>query len=92
MTPERKTPSKDAIGECSPKEDIDNRPKNFLKRKSKQVPLNNPRVDPKSVKSKVKNCWNGANIGDEGDIDVIEDVPQSPKAYFNNKSPSRRFD
>jgi len=51
------------------------------------VPLNNPKMDPKAIKSKVKNCWNG----EEGEVDVSEDVHMSPKAYVNTKSPSKRF-
>ncbi|CAD8053744.1 unnamed protein product [Paramecium sonneborni] len=92
-TPERQTPTKEQIGECSPKDDAsDQKPKNFLKRKSKQIPLKNPKVDPKTVKSKVKNCWNAGNPLDDPEFDGNEDIPQSPKAQINNKSPSRRFE
>ncbi|CAD8044447.1 unnamed protein product [Paramecium primaurelia] len=92
-TPEKQAPSVEQVGECSPKDDAsDQKPKNFLKRKSKQIPLKNPKVDPKTVKSKVKNCWNAGNTMDDPEFDCNEDIPQSPKAYINNKSPSRRFE
>ncbi|CAD8138747.1 unnamed protein product [Paramecium octaurelia] len=92
-TPEKQTPRKEQIEEGSPKDDgSDQKPKNFLKRKSKQIPLKNPKVDPKTVKSKVKNCWNAGNTIEDPELDGNEDVPQSPKAYINNKSPSRRFE
>ncbi|CAD8132612.1 unnamed protein product [Paramecium octaurelia] len=92
-TPEKQGPQVEQIGECSPKDDAsDQKPKNFLKRKSKQIPLKNPKVDPKTVKSKVKNCWNAGNPMDDQEFDGNEDIPQSPKAYIINKSPSRRFE
>ncbi|CAD8135025.1 unnamed protein product [Paramecium pentaurelia] len=92
-TPERQTPMIEQVDEGSPKDDnSDQKPKNFLKRKSKQIPLKNPKVDPKTVKSKVKNCWNAGNTIDDPELDGNEDIPQSPKAYITNKSPSRRFE
>ncbi|KAM3133325.1 hypothetical protein pb186bvf_014618 [Paramecium bursaria] len=69
-------------------EDQLNQPKNFLKRKSKKVPLNNPKQEPKTVKSKV-NCW---TQNEDVEVEQTDDTHLSPKGYMQTRSPSKRFE